>query len=217
MSPRAESVGAVQAARVVSLNGARHPGFAGRVGPNAIIQTRRVLAQHVAPREVERLLVDAGLGAYVPGDPVDMVDAGEVARFFAAIQAAYGAQEADVILREAGHLTGGYIIAHRIPRPAALVLRTLPGVWAAPLLLRAVAAHAWTFAGAGRVAIRCRTPLSIDITGNPLATPGCPWHLGVLESLFRTLASKTVSLCHVACCARGDSSCLTEIRLRSHA
>lgn len=191
----------------------RSPVLTGRVGPNAIIQTRRVLARHVAPREVERLLVDAGLGAYVPGDPVDMVDASEVARFFAAIRASYGPGEADAVLREAGRLTGAYIVAHRIPRPAALVLRALPGMWAGPLLLRAIAAHAWTFAGAGRVSIRSRAPLSIDIAANPLATPGCPWHLGVLETLFGTLASKSVSLRHVGCCARGDASCLTEISL----
>ena len=213
MSPRAEITGGTQARASALARSARHPVLAGRVGPNAIIQTRRVLARHVDASEVERLLVDAGLGAYVPGDPADMIDAAEAARFFAAIRARYGGAEADRILRDAGRLTGTYIIAHRIPRPAAMLLRSMPGMWAAPLLLRAVTAHAWTFAGSGRVTARYRAPLSIDIAANPLATPGCPWHLGVFETLFGTLASKTVSLRHSSCCARGDASCLTEIGL----
>ncbi len=167
----------------------------------------------MTPQDVDRLLCDAGLGAYVPGDPVDMIDAAEVARFFATIRGLCGPTEADAILRQSGHLTGAYIIAHRIPRPAAVVLRGLPARWAAPILLRAIAAHAWTFAGAGRVTIQASAPLSIDIADNPLATPGCPWHLGVLETLFGTLASKSVSLQHASCCARGDRSCLTEIRI----
>lgn len=212
MLPRTEFVSRAAQKSLATLPG----GFPdaepfGRVGPNAIIQTRRVLAQHVETRAVERLLMEAGLGAYVPGDPVDMVDADGVGRFFAAIRRTCGPADADAILREAGHLTGAYIIAHRIPRPAALALRGLPAVWAAPLLLRAIAAHAWTFAGAGQVSIRCRAPLSIAIAANPLVTPGCPWHLGVLETLFGTLASKSVSLRHVTCCAWGHGSCLTEI------
>ncbi|MBE0454604.1 MAG: bacteriochlorophyll 4-vinyl reductase [Roseovarius sp.] len=112
--------------------------------------------------------------------------------------------EARAVARDAGARTGDYIMRHRIPVPAQLVLRALPARLAAPLLLRAMATHAWTFAGSGEVSI---APARLTIRANPLAVPGCAWHCAVFEALFRRLVSARSTVREVSCCARGASAC----------
>lgn len=141
-----------------------------------------------------------------------MVSEADARRFFFQVIEDLGTSVADQVLCEAGRLTGQYIIENRIPRPAARLLQRLPRRLAAPILLRAIAAHAWTFAGSGETRVSLWPSLSISIGANPLATPGCPWHRGVLEMLFQTLASQTARAEHVRCCARGDRDCLTILR-----
>ena len=82
------------------------------------------------------------------------------------------------------------------------------------LLATAIARHAWTFAGSGA----CRTGARDDgwtvaIENNPLATPGCPWHTGVLETMFRTLVSKRAIVTHGKCGSHHCPGCRFDVRL----
>lgn len=212
MSPRAEGLVAQELPVGLSASARSAVGaHADCVGPNAIIQIRPALARYVDADTLAGVFNAAGLGAYAVRDPAGMVPAADVARLFDALREKLGAEVTDSVLGHAGRLTGAYIIANRIPRFARAALRFSPARVAAPMLLNAIAAHAWTFAGGAEVRIGMRAPLWIEMGGNPLATPGCPWHLGVLETLFRTLASRTTMLRHTACCAWGDAVCRTEI------
>lgn len=186
----------------------------GRVGPNAIIQLRHVLVERLGGEAAAALLTRAGLARYAASDPDGMVSEADARRLFLQVAEELGPAEADRVLFEAGRRTGRYIIENRIPRPATRLMQRLPHVLAAPILLRAIAAHAWTFAGSGETRISLWPRLSLSIGGNPLATPGCPWHRGVLEMLFQMLASKTSRVEHPRCCARGDRDCLTILRMR---
>jgi divinyl protochlorophyllide a 8-vinyl-reductase len=154
-----------------------------------------------------------GLSHYVDKDPSSLIAEAEAMRLFTGVRAALSQAEADALLGVAGVATGRYILAHRIPAPARALLKCLPAPLAAPLLMKAIAAHAWTFAGSGKVVKRTRPRLTIEIEANPLATPGCPWHLGVLETLFRALVSPTARVRHDACCAEGQRSCRSSISL----
>jgi len=166
------------------------------VGPNAIIQTEAALVAAWGREATDRLMAAAGLAHYRNAPPTALVPEAEPARLFAAIRAARPAAEADAVLREAGRLTANYILAHRIPQPAQRLLRALPLAIAVRALLAAIRAHAWTFAGSGHVTIGIGFTAKLAIDRNPLATPGCPWHVGVLETLFRNTVAPATRVTH---------------------
>lgn len=199
---------------VDSALGANRPmSHAGHVGPNAIIQLRKVLIAEVGSEHAAALFRRAALPHWAGADPAQMVAEVDVAMLFAQTGRDLGAARAPVVMRVAGDLTGRYILENRIPRVARLVLRALPARVSAPLLLKAIGAHAWTFAGSGQVTLNMGTEIALTIHNNLLATPGCPWHLGVLQTLFRSLVSRHAHAQHQTCCAWGDAACRTVITL----
>ena len=121
--------------------------LAERVGPNAVIQLRDVL--HDFRLHGAALFDAAGVGAWWLQPPSEMIPEQEAARLHQAVRRHLVPEQARAVLREAGLRTADYLLANRIPRPAQIVLRILPPRFAAALLLRAIAAHAWTFAGSG--------------------------------------------------------------------
>jgi divinyl protochlorophyllide a 8-vinyl-reductase len=157
-----------------------------------------------------RIFEEAGLAARLARPPSSMIPQEEAARLHGVVARRLPRETAARIAADAGRRTAAYIMANRIPLPARLVLRALPARIAAPLLLDAIARHAWTFAGSARVSTG-RAPLALVLAANPLATPGCPWHQAVLEHLFETLAGRRLSVRHTACCATGAPACRFEI------
>ncbi len=181
-----------------------------RIGPNAILQLVPVLDRACGRATRDRLLAAGGFTS-VP-DASAMVDECAVADVHQALRAALPGQAA-ALGWAAGTRTGDYIRINRIPRPAQAVLRALPRTLATRLLARAIAKHAWTFAGSGRFAIVGHRPLTVEIADNPVvrgeraAAPVCHWHAAVFERLFRTLVDPDLRCREVACCAAGAPAC----------
>ncbi|MEL6318548.1 MAG: bacteriochlorophyll 4-vinyl reductase [Pseudomonadota bacterium] len=177
----------------------------GRVGPNAALQLAASARARGGDALARRIFDAAGAGALLARPPTEMIDERVARRLFEATLAEAPAAEAEALLRDAGRRTGAYVAANRVPRPAARLLRALPRRWASALLLRAIAANAWTFAGSGACRIRpfgpAGRPAAIEIADNPLATPGCPWHRAVFEELFQRLLGATPTLRCAACAA----------------
>lgn len=184
-----------------------------RIGPNAIIQTEAVLRDRFGTLKTSELFARAGLRHYIDVPPADMVVEDEAVRLFDIVHDAFEPGDATAIARAAGLATGDYILANRIPKPAQAVLKALPGWIAGRMLLRAIAQHAWTFAGSGNVTCRYGQPLAIEIAHNPLSMPGCPWHSAVFERLFQTLAAPNARAKHTGCCQDGALACVFEIHL----
>ena len=144
-----------------------------------------------------------------------MVEEADAAALHEALRRLAPAHEARAYSAEAGRRTGDYILAHRIPRAAAAVLRALPASISARLLARAIARHAWTFAGSGRFTCEPGRPLALSIAGNPLAqTGGCVWHEAVFTRLFAALVHKKAEVREASCCASGHRACRFEVRWR---
>jgi divinyl protochlorophyllide a 8-vinyl-reductase len=183
------------------------PAGPGKVGPNAIIQLAAVLREaHGAAAEAATLRA-AGLACYLDRPPSRMTDEREAAALHRTVMDRYAADWEDLSWR-AGERTADYLLAHRIPRAVQWLLRRLPAGWAARILVRAIARHAWTFAGSGTFAAAVRRRgITLEIAGNPVAMPGCPWHCGVFTALFRTLVSPRSLVRHEHCGAWGDSTC----------
>lgn len=182
-----------------------------RIGPNAIIQTGQALSALFGEDTARRIFDRAGIGHRYVDPPGTMLDEREPQRLFAVLCDTLSDEDATRVLAEAGHRTGLYLLANRIPKPARWLLPHLPACISARLLVRAISAHAWTFAGSGGFTGEVhgwrRPVIHLGINANPLATPGCPWHGAVFERLFATLTATQVSVLHPRCQAKGNDCC----------
>lgn len=162
-----------------------------RIGPNAILQLVPVLDRWQGRAARDRLLGAAGVA--VPPDDAGMWPETQCRAAHWAVWQGCGDRATD-ILAAAGRGTADYILAHRIPGPAKAVIRALPAPLGARLLTAAIARHAWTFTGSGRLRVASRPRLTFEIEDNPLAFPGrpCPWHAAVFARLFQALVWPTV-------------------------
>jgi divinyl protochlorophyllide a 8-vinyl-reductase len=182
-----------------------------RIGPNSLIQTEQALAALFGDETAHEIFHRAGIDHRYADPPGTMLDEREPQRLFAVLSDALSDEDATRVFAEAGHRTGHYLLANRIPQPACRLLPHLPTAVSARLLVRAISAHAWTFAGSGRFSAEVRgwrqPVVRLAIQENPLATPGCPWHGAVFECLFATLTATQVSVLHPRCRAKGNDCC----------
>jgi divinyl protochlorophyllide a 8-vinyl-reductase len=106
----------------------------------------------------------------------------------------------------------GCLRAFRIPRPAQTALKRLPPQMSAKLLMRAISAHAWTFAGDERFESEVGREAEARIYQNPIceglqpAAPACVWHAAVLETLLSALVAKGARVAETPCRA-GRAPC----------
>jgi len=184
------------------------------VGPNAVSQLAPVLERRIGRTRAAALFAEAGLQRHWAAPPQAMIAEAEAAALHRALWSRLASGEAEASAFEAGWATGGYLLAHRIPRPAQWILRHLPSRVAARLLLHAIARHAWTFAGSGDFAFSAGKVCRLEIAHNPLAAGPCAWHRGVFLRLFRTLVSARSEVRESACCSAGAAACRFEIALR---
>jgi len=126
----------------------RRPGAPQRalIGPNAVLQAVRVMEERLGRAATRAVLVDAQIHVLPTGEHmIPEVQALRLHRWLA-LHEPLGCF---TIAEEAGARTADYIIATRIPKAAVWLLRRLPALLAAPVLMAAIRKHAWTFVGAG--------------------------------------------------------------------
>jgi divinyl protochlorophyllide a 8-vinyl-reductase len=191
---------------------------AGRIGPNAAIQLIAALRRRGEDEALEQLFARAGRKAWLDAPPQRMILAREAAGLHVGLRRLLPRARAEAALREAGALTAQYLLDHRIPPWAQFALKRLPTRFSARLLLRAIAAHAWTFVGDGRFEAQGGGEAEARIYENPLCenlraqAPACVWHETVLQTLFHALVSKSARVRETECRARGDMCCRFSIR-----
>lgn len=189
----------------------------GRIGPNAVTR----LAEALAGDRSLRIAVfrRAGCLRHLADPPTEMVDERDVSALHEALQAVAGEKRAAETSREAGRLTANYLLAHRIPRPAQRVLRLLPLAVSTRILLRAIARHAWTFAGSGRFSYGFDPALAIRIENSPISRllsthgPACTYYAAVFETVFSVALRASANVRETECAACGNPSCRFEIAL----
>ncbi|GAB4200846.1 MAG: bacteriochlorophyll 4-vinyl reductase [Roseiflexaceae bacterium] len=183
------------------------------IGPNAIIQTVAALERLHSPAQAAELCRHAGHSEYITRLPVELVDEQDFCDLVGALFADYPRAEALRVLRRSGEQTGEYILRNRIPRPLALLLPRLPRALSLRLLLPAIRAHAWTFAGTGRFAYRLgRAPVltlseCVACRGLHASEPLCDYYCGAFETLLRALIDPRIRIRETACIAQGAAEC----------
>lgn len=214
------------------------PEAEGRIGPNAVTRLAEALDELHGPPATDAVFGASGLLRYRQAPPSDMVDEAVVTSLHAALRRTLAPQDAATVARRAGALTGDYLLAHRIPAPVRALLRASPAPWAARLLVRAMASHAWTFAGSGAfssVAVSGRAGsdpgasappdagpgrfrLQLAITNCPLCrgasapVPVCDYFEATFERLFTSLVSRSARVHETTCQATGANACRFEVR-----
>lgn len=194
--------------------GAAAPG-AGRIGPNAILQLIPVLDAAGGRALRDRVFAAGGLDR-LP-DTEGLMDERPAGAVHRALRQCLP-EDAPRLAAAAGRGTADYILAHRIPRLAQQVLGILPAGIAERLLTRAIAQHAWTFAGSGTFSVVSLTPLVFEIADNPIVRgersmhPVCHWHAAVFERLFQVLVDPRTRVEETECVAAGGRACRFEVR-----
>lgn len=194
---------------------------AARIGPNAIIQTVGALEEAWGRAETRAFLERVGRGDLAERLPATMVDEQEFVALIGALRAEAGVAEAGRILARSGERTAGYLLAHRIPRPAHLALPLLPPAMGLRVLLKAIAAHAWTFAGTGRFSYavgRGEAALRLadcpECRGIAAAEPICRYYEQCFQTLLQTLIDRRVRVRETACVASGAEACTFTVTWR---
>lgn len=185
---------------------------AGLVGPNAVLQLAAALrAATPGDGMTERIFTSAGFEFLLENSPRDMIDEAIASRLFDALWRELPGEQAACVAYDAGRRTADYILANRIPKVAQAILKALPARIAAQLLLKAIAKNAWTFAGSGHCEVFAGRVSTVRISMNPLAMPGCVWHVGVFERLFQALVDRRTHVRQTQCCAAGGQACSFDI------
>lgn len=183
------------------------------IGPNAVIQTAAALNALCGAEMAERVFAQAGLSRYLRAAPAAMLPQAEVAALNASLAGALSPESAAAVAAEAGRRTADYLLANRIPAPAQWLLRHSPRPLAARMLLRAIVANAWTFAGAARVrGFMAGGAAVVAIEGGATDACGCVWRRAVFQRLFSALVSRDAAC--AAACRLGAAPCRYEITLR---
>lgn len=192
---------------------------AARIGPNSITRMNEALRARCGEAEAARLFEAAGLAHHHASPPDSMVPAEDVTALHRVLRSALDDATMDAVCREAGRVTADYLLAHRIPKPAQAVLKVLPPVPAAAMLIRAMSGHAWTFAGGGRFSGQAGRPTRLVIESGPIqaavpgaAAPVCAYYAATFERLFQVLVTRRATVVETACQATGAPSCVFEAR-----
>ena len=174
--------------------GAVQPPAPGRIGPNAVLQLAQVLLQEDGAERRAQVFRRAGLLHHLSAPPTTMVEEEEVARLFTALRDEFGQTAALKRLREAGARTAEYLLAHRIPAFARLLLPNMPAHFAAVLLTRSIQRHGWTFLGSGSLEVVRGNPLGIRIrlaqSLVPIGRLASEFYRATFEGLFRKLVHR---------------------------
>ncbi|MEZ5788351.1 MAG: bacteriochlorophyll 4-vinyl reductase [Xanthobacteraceae bacterium] len=190
---------------------------AARIGPNAITRMTEALAAEIGEAATGRLYARAGLSNYLSAPPREMVPEEDVVTLHRLVRHELGRDRAARVGAVAGRRTGDYLLAHRIPQLAQVLLRLMPRRLAASMLVRAIARNAWTFVGSGMFAAEAGAHVCITIADCPLcrnahaSAPLCSYYAATFERLFRALVHPRATVVETQCRGAGDRACVFEV------
>lgn len=210
-SPAAKPLGRLFRARSHVVSNRAEP--AGVIGPNAVIQLVEAISAAGMANVLAPVFTAAGQPTWLSEPPARMTDERPVGMLHRLLRAALPPDQAECLLEDAGRRTADYLLAHRIPPLAQMLLRHVPPRLAATLLVQAIRRHAWTFAGSGVFQAQAGRVTVLTLTGNPLCTgesagrPVCVWHAAVFRRLFTVLVAPAVRVAETQCQAAGGRCC----------
>ena len=189
----------------------------GKIGPNAVTRVAEALQEMHGTQLCRDVFAAADLQRHLETAPTEMVDESDAARLHRALVDVLGFEAATLVAQRAGALTGDYLLAYRIPKAAQRLLRHLPRRLAAALLLRAIARHAWTFAGSGAFSYSFNPALSLRLRGAPVCrllrsdAPACGYYAATFQRVFAAMLGDSTRVVESQCQAQGASQCVFDV------
>ncbi len=190
----------------------------GRIGPNAVIQLAAALGRAHGPEVRREVFALAGLERRLDAPPDAMVAETEVVALHRALNARLGSGQATATAADAGRLTGDYLLANRIPALAQRALRLLPWRLSVRALVRAIGAHAWTFAGTGRFGATFGEPVTLIVSGGPLKAEIAvretlaAYYAATFHRVLEGATGRALALEHMVDRDSGAPACLMRVR-----
>lgn len=191
-----------------------------RIGPNAIIQTVGALEDLRGREAAHALLAQMGYAGLPEHLPSEKIDEAEFIAMVGALRSALGLEQAGTILARSGERTADYVRHNRIPAPVRALLPLLPSRMGLRILLPAISAHSWTFAGAGRFSFEVgghgatlRLADSPECRGMASDHPICSYYSACFQSLLRPMIDQRLHVREVACAAQGHAACVFEVHV----
>ncbi|RRR75448.1 MAG: bacteriochlorophyll 4-vinyl reductase [Candidatus Viridilinea halotolerans] len=204
----------------VAMPATHHAVGGARIGPNSLIQTVGALEEQHGTQEAHRLLELMGHGELATQLPTTMVDEQEFIGLISALRGELGIAGAGKVLARAGERTAEYLLANRIPAPARFILPLMPRRLALPIFLKAIAGHAWTFAGSGRFSFMVeRHGATLRLADCPEArgisadVPVCSFYTACFQALLRPLIDRKLTVRERSCAAQGVEGCSFDVTL----
>lgn len=190
---------------------------AASIGPNAITQMRAALLDVVGPAETVILFRRAALQRYLAALPEQLVPEIEVVRLHGAVRNGLVPAMARRVSTRAGSATAKYLLEHRIPRLAHVILRASPRGVATRLLCAAIQRHSWTFAGSAEFTVDVRTRPTFILRNCPLCReqtagqPLCGYYAATFQGLFQQLVDARARVEETHCAAVTGCECRFEL------
>jgi divinyl protochlorophyllide a 8-vinyl-reductase len=135
--------------KVDSMHVTDHVQNYARIGPNAIIQTVHALYDSYGEQQAAALLQQGGQAHLIDNLPTEMIDEAAFHSLVHTLVVQTGAEQARMLLHDAGQRTAQYLLKHRIPSFFQRLVRLLPPRPGFKLLFWGIGKHAWTFVGSG--------------------------------------------------------------------
>ena len=185
----------------------------GRVGPHPGSRLAEALDAIESKAVTVKLFTAAELGSYLSSPPQAMVPEEDVTVLHRRLRSEMGQARAASVSWIAGLKTADYLLANRIPKPVQGLLKLLPRRLAAFILLKAIGAHAWTFAGSSRFSWSLGRTITLTFEDCPLCrwdrstAPCCHYYAATFERLFRVLISADTTVTETDCIAAGAEAC----------
>lgn len=190
----------------------RRPGRAGFIGPQTVLQAVAATESRAGAEARDRVLQSAQLYR-LPGE-AEPVREDKAVRLHKAIRSELP-DLAAVILGQAGAGAAENVIARRITRRGAGLLRAMPWPISLWMLERFACQQAWTFAGTGRFVIE--TGMRFALQANPFVRGEsrnetvCEFHVGLFERLATRLVDPLLRCEEIQCAAAGASYCQFQV------
>lgn len=191
---------------------------AGRlIGPNAVTRMAQALSGQLGEGLCEEIFAKAGLSKHLRQPPLQMIPAVDVTRLHHETLARLGEARAALIGREAGRLTGDYLLANRIPLMVQRLLKRTPRALACRIFMALIARHAWTFTGGGAFSYAFDPHLKFRIAGSPICeglrteAPACAYYAATFERLLSEILGPTLRVTEIECEATGAAACVFEV------
>ena len=187
-----------------------HSETAGRIGPNAILQTVAVIRARFGDAAASRVL--AGTPWRLEHLPDEMVPERDVLTVVHATLRDLGYEQGHRVMDAAGARTARYLLAQRIPKAAQCIMKLVPAPIALRILLTAIQRNSWTFAGSATFVVRYGGPAVVEFhdcamcRGLHGTASACAFYEATFRELLLALVSPRARVIETACMA-ADAEC----------